>query len=521
MSRALLVDVSGLFWMAWHAGADKELSFAYQSVLDRVQRWASHYRAVGICIDTGPYLRKQISASYKAQRDAPEPAAIEQFRRVKERLAADYHCFAAPGYEADDIIATIVSQWRLGGCLELEGVDILSSDKDLLQLVTEKVACVSPATDKRYGIDDVVTKFGVHPELVRDLLALTGDTSDNIPGVKGVGIKTAAKLLKEHGTLVAICDAASRGRFTPALGKALIEAATPGPDGVTPLELSARLVTLMTDAPGVQWETMLEAKAPSSLIDVGEPEDFENMEDEMPNDETDPGVGANDVDEPIGKPPVRTAPAATQEAEFDSAPRQTAPKDKDPRQESDREPTEAIVRADQPWSLALEPRGLQGALWLGKVMQNSRLYTKFPNAEAIMAIIIRGRELGLGAMTALDQFHVVEGHPTMHAHLIVGLCKKHDSCEYFQLIESTATRAVYETKRRGEPKETRMEYTIEEAAAAGLTRPSRNGKPSNWTVRPKTMLRKQAAVELARAVYPDVVGGLYDPDEFQSDEAAA
>src|SRR5690606_7736603 len=125
----------------------------------------------------------------------------------------------------------------------------------------------------------------------------------------------------------------------------------------------------------------------------------------------------------------------------------------------------------------------------------------------LAVIMITGHELGLSPMQALRGLHVVEGRPVLSADLIVGLVKKHPACKYFRLVESTDERATYETLREGEPEPTRITWTIQQAAKAGLT-----GR-QNWKAHPAAMLRARASAALARAVYPDVAMGIYDPDE--------
>ena len=131
-----------------------------------------------------------------------------------------------------------------------------------------------------------------------------------------------------------------------------------------------------------------------------------------------------------------------------------------------------------------------------------------------MAVIIRGREMGLGALIALDSMHVIEGRPSPSAHLIIARAKAHPDCEYLQCLETTPTRSVWETKNRRNPKPTKLEYTIEQAAQAGLT--SRGG---NWKARPAEMLRKSCGVQLARLEYPDAALGLVCPEEMGIDAA--
>jgi hypothetical protein len=157
---------------------------------------------------------------------------------------------------------------------------------------------------------------------------------------------------------------------------------------------------------------------------------------------------------------------------------------------------------------AFEPQSTRDALELCRTLVASRfLPESIRTPEAAFAILATGRELGLTAMQSMRSIHIIKGKPTLSADLIVGLCKRAPSCEFFQLVESSGKVARYETKRVGE-KPTVLEYTIEEAKQAGLL------SNDNWRKYPAAMLRARCASALARAVYPDVAMGLYDPDEL-------
>lgn len=130
--------------------------------------------------------------------------------------------------------------------------------------------------------------------------------------------------------------------------------------------------------------------------------------------------------------------------------------------------------------------------------------------DDVLVVLLRGQELGLGPMQALAGIHVIEGKGVCSADLIVGLCaRRREVCEYFRLVESSADRAVYETKRAGSPEPTRLTFTMADAQRAGLT-----GK-DNWKRHPAAMLRARCSAQLARAVYPDLAMGLYDTDEAE------
>jgi hypothetical protein len=160
---------------------------------------------------------------------------------------------------------------------------------------------------------------------------------------------------------------------------------------------------------------------------------------------------------------------------------------------------------------AFEPATLTEALHVSQVLVASRLLPRsITTPEAAFAVIATGRELGLSAMQALRAIHIVEGKPTLSADLMVALVKKSEACLFFRMVESTGLLATYETHRRGEPGATRMSFSIEEAKAAGVA------TKDNWRKYPAAMLRARCAAALARAVYPDLVLGVYDPDELAS-----
>ena len=167
MSRLLLVDLSGLFWTAWHATSDQELGSAFELVYQRITRHMADHDLVAVCVDSPPYKRKQIDPEYKANRDEPDLAAVDQLARLRERLTADGHVvWGVQGYEADDVIA---SACAIAAERELP-VTILSQDKDLAQLVsdTTDIVVLNPRSGNRLDAAAVVDKFGVSPNQVRD-----------------------------------------------------------------------------------------------------------------------------------------------------------------------------------------------------------------------------------------------------------------------------------------------------------------------------------------------------------------
>src|SRR5213595_3055144 len=143
-------------------------------------------------------FRNKLYPQYKAHRTAAPDDLIPQFALIREAVRAfDLPCLEQVGFEADDLIATYV---RIA-CERGATATIVSSDKDLMQLVTDCVTMYDTRKDRRIGIPEVIEKFGVPPEKVVEVQALAGDSTDNVPGVPGIGVKTAAQLIVEYGDL--------------------------------------------------------------------------------------------------------------------------------------------------------------------------------------------------------------------------------------------------------------------------------------------------------------------------------
>ena len=143
-------------------------------------------------------FRTEFYPEYKANRSAPPDDLIPQFGLIREAVHAfDIPCLEQGGFEADDLIATYVRE----ACGLGATATIVSSDKDLMQLVSDCVIMYDTMKDKKIGIPEVIEKFGVPPEKVIEVQALIGDSTDNVPGVPGIGVKTAAQLIGEYGDL--------------------------------------------------------------------------------------------------------------------------------------------------------------------------------------------------------------------------------------------------------------------------------------------------------------------------------
>src|SRR5919205_473733 len=146
----------------------------------------------------GKPVRNDLFSHYKANRPPPPDDLRPQFALIREAVRAfDIPCLEQAGFEADDLIATYVRE----ACEADATAIIVSSDKDLMQLVSDCVIMYDSMKDRRIGIPEVIEKFGVPPEKVVEVQALAGDSTDNVPGVPGIGVKTAAQLIVEYGDL--------------------------------------------------------------------------------------------------------------------------------------------------------------------------------------------------------------------------------------------------------------------------------------------------------------------------------
>ncbi len=150
-------------------------------------------------------FRNEIYPEYKANRDDAPEDLVPQFPLIREATEAfDMPALEVEGYEADDLIAAYTKEAVAAG----KKVVIVSSDKDLMQLVQPGVRMLDPMKGKWVGEDEVLEKFGVTPDKVVDVQSLAGDSVDNVPGVPGIGIKTAAQLINEYGSLEELLERA-------------------------------------------------------------------------------------------------------------------------------------------------------------------------------------------------------------------------------------------------------------------------------------------------------------------------
>ena len=195
---------------------------------------------LAVSFDVGKTFRDDIFPDYKGTRAKTPEELHQQVDRIREVVAAfNIPVIEQEGYEADDVLGTLARQASQQGVKTL----VLTGDRDLLQLVTDEVHILLAGRrgNEEYGPAEVVEKFGIRPDQIVDYKAMVGDSSDNIPGVRGVGDKTAVKLLQQYETLDAIyehLDEVKSTRFRTALENGRKEA-----------DLSRELAQIITDVP--------------------------------------------------------------------------------------------------------------------------------------------------------------------------------------------------------------------------------------------------------------------------------
>jgi DNA polymerase-1 len=247
MDHVFLIDGSGFIFRAFYGikadmsradGTPTNAVFGFtQMLLKMADDTDADYIAV-VFDRARKTFRSDIYPEYKAHRPPPPDELIPQFDLVREATEAmNIAMVDMDGFEADDLIATYARQAVEAGA----NVTVVSSDKDLMQLVGPKVKMFDAMKNKEIGPDQVREKFGVGPDRVIDVQSLAGDSSDNVPGVQGIGVKTAAQLVEEYGDLDAILARAEEIK-QPKRRQVLIDQADMA-------RVSRELVTLRRDVP--------------------------------------------------------------------------------------------------------------------------------------------------------------------------------------------------------------------------------------------------------------------------------
>ncbi|PLX97804.1 MAG: DNA polymerase I [Desulfuromonas sp.] len=204
--KLYLIDGSSYIYRAYYAvrhlsnskGEPTNAVFGFANMLLKILRDEKPEHIAVVFDSKAPTFRKEMYPEYKANRAAMPDDLVPQIPLIKELVAGfNIPCIEKPGYEADDIMATLAKQFSADNY----DVVVVTGDKDMMQIVSDKVSLLDTMKDKRSGPEEVAERFGGTPDKVIEVQALAGDSSDNVPGIPGIGEKTAVALIKEFGTV--------------------------------------------------------------------------------------------------------------------------------------------------------------------------------------------------------------------------------------------------------------------------------------------------------------------------------
>ncbi|MBF0299665.1 MAG: DNA polymerase I, partial [Oligoflexia bacterium] len=205
-TKLVIIDLSSFIYRAFYAIAPLTTPTGVQvnavyGIFSMLQKLFSTYNPTHILIAKDSYkdsFRKKIYPEYKINRQLIPESLIPQFALIESLLEKmNLTSIVIDGHEADDIIGSAVTQWKN----DFDQIYIASSDKDLMQFVGDNILLLDGKLEKVYGVEEVIEKMGVAPNMILDYLSIVGDDSDNIPGIKGIGAKGAQKLLNEFNSL--------------------------------------------------------------------------------------------------------------------------------------------------------------------------------------------------------------------------------------------------------------------------------------------------------------------------------
>jgi 5'-3' exonuclease len=497
-AEIVLIDLSSIAYPIYlTTQSDPDPNKASQQIVARVRDLVNSHPHAAVCCDSGRSFRHDLDTSYKANRPEKDAPLHHQMTLACEQLKADgFPVWSVRGFEADDLIASATAK-----ALSLPDLTVLivSADKDLLQLVGPRVRAKSARDGSIVDADAVVAKFGVKPEQMRDYLTLVGDSSDNVKGATGIGPKKAAQLLATFGTLDACYEAIAKKEA--ALPASIVNSLT---DFYPRLQSTRALIALRTDV-DVQFDEIAADRVPKDAETFG-------MDDSAEEE-------AMESHEPTTGPAIVTTTAAPA---FTATTENQPPASTTTLAPASESSTALVVRdgeviAPAEYERQLDPRSMKDAITLAKHMYESRMFSSYGTPQGVLATVMVGRELGLPAMASLRSIHNIEGKHGLAASLMVALVLKSGLAEYFEPVSFTDTEATFETKRKGARKAVTLTHTIEMARQAWPKTKQdweKSFLASGWGRNPTDMLVARATSRLARMVYPDLLAGLYTPEEL-------
>ncbi len=488
----VLIDLSSISHPIWHTSqSEPDPNTTSVRVVARVRALATGHPSVAICCDEGKSFRKVLAADYTGQRPESDARLQHQIALARETLVGDgFPVWGVKGFEADDLLASGTTR-----LLEMSPdlhVRIISGDKDLTQLSGPRVTVVSSVTGAIFDPDGVKAKFGVEPSQMCDYLSLVGDASDNIKGAKGIGSKRAAELLTRFGSLDKLFAALAEQGVTnlglqPSVAASLEEFRSRWPT-------VRALITLRTDV-DLPLHELARDRVPADVAA------FQAETEEQMAETTTEGT----IDNAPIKADTQAFVAPTSDQLKPIAPPSTSV--------TVREPVRAELVTTGEWGMQLEPRSMLEAKQLAVDIYASRLFSQYGTPQAVLAVVLAGRELGLQAMAALRGMHIIDGKPALSADLIRALVIRSGAAKYFRCSARSATSATFETQRGDDPPMS-LTFTIEEARTA-WSKSDAAWKDSGWGKNSADMVVARAGAKLARLVYPDIVFNIYESSEIE------
>ncbi len=544
--EAVLIDLSAVFRTAWHASEDSEIGYAVAESRRMITR-AIGQRAgklVAMCADGKGSFRKQLDPRYKANRDKQPATLYGALDQLKDGLLADGELiWEFEGFEGDDVIASACDAAVVAG----HPVTVVTNDKDLLQLVKPGVRALRISTWDFVDVQWVSEKFGVPPVMLGDWLALTGDTADNVSGVPGVGPAAATAILKHFGNLGAfLASVATYGiaKMPPELSrwKSKLLAFAADKQKQADIVTGRKLIDLRYDVP-LNWDDIHALRGPGSndemstgtAIDADGYTDLDreqaasdaakmiqehgrvpNLDEQAKEARSEAHTPRIEVSEPKAPPPA-PAPEPAKPTPGPPPLPPPVPPSVELQVLRERAAIENRQAAMAQFDSSMRPTGMVALYWLASRAIGTKSQ-KFRNEDEALMVMLRGMDFGVSPQTALDIFHVIEGKPCPPAALLITRAQEHPDCEMLLPVEMTNARAVYRVKHRKMDAPIDIEYTIEDANLAGLTRPTRSGQPSTWMKFPRDMLVKSAGLKAGRWYFPSTFLGAYAQEEMPGAE---
>jgi 5'-3' exonuclease len=557
--RIALVDFSHLLSVNFHARAnDGGPNHASEATMRDLASLKGQFDRIVVCYDRKPYFRREIYPAYKAQREAAVPELVRLWKTCADSVSSEYQIAKADGFEADDCCATLALAYS-----EMNHtVEIVGADKDALQCVRDqafskrdpdkstgavsvRVLGGGGVSDEIRGTQYVRDRFGVEPHQFALAQAIMGDKGDNIPGIARLGPKAAAKLISlyegEWDPLKCIyrmraelAAQATSGKELPAFWRDFA-AGHMASETAPGLELMLKLTTLRTDVP-LDAAALLERKA--HVSDAAEPETVEvdgEVWDRIADQEAAEmaAISANDdngaalakaltpVDELIPPHRLKSEPPPPKAQVAASAPRSEPSDPATPATTASVVPptqgppkSESLALRPKEWAMQLQPHSASEAIKACEYLWKSGRHREHESPAGMVSVAMLGRELGMGLMTSLLSFHVVQDRPFPKWNTLKTLAERDPNCEWFRVVEMSNDRCVVMAKDRRMPEPMRHEFTRELAEQAGYFT-GRN--KDNYIRKTRNMLRARCISEACAMWFGGSTLGMGDADTAEDD----